>query len=93
MLHGSRRVGHEAREDSAMIFRRKEREPEVGDEVLTSDEEHLGEVAAVEAEALAVTGGTLDQRRTWRVPRAAIGKVDDQAVHLTLSRAQVLALG
>ena len=76
-----------------MIVGRKEREPEVGDEVLTSDEEHLGEVTSVDAEALAVTGGTLGQRRAWRVPRTAIGRVDDQAVHLTLARAPVLALG
>jgi hypothetical protein len=76
-----------------MIFGRKEREPEVGDDVLTSDEERLGEVTAVEAEAVEVTGGTLDQRRAWRVPRAGIARVDDEAVHLSLSRAQVLALG
>ena len=50
-----------------MIFGRKEREPEVGDEVLTSDEEHLGEVTAIHDDAVEVTGGPLDHRRTWGV--------------------------
>ncbi len=44
-----------------MIFRHKEREIGAGDEVLTSDEEHLGAVTAVDADALEVTGGTLEQ--------------------------------
>jgi hypothetical protein len=75
-----------------MIFGQKEREPAVGDEVLTSDEEHLGQVSAVAAETLAVTAGTLDHQRTWHVPRAAVSRVDDEGVRLTLARAQVLAL-
>ena len=36
-----------------------------------------------------VTGGTLDHRRTWHVPCAAIRKIDGQTVYL----AHVLALG
>jgi len=76
-----------------MVFGRKGRAVEVGDDVVTSDEEHLGAVTAVDAEALEVTGGTLEHPRTWRVPRSAVSKLDDEGVHLTLSRAQVLALG
>jgi hypothetical protein len=76
-----------------MIFGRKSPEPEVGQDVMTADEEHLGDVVAVRDDYLEVASAGLGRRTLWRVPRAAIGKVDDAAVHLTLSRGQVLVQG
>jgi hypothetical protein len=75
-----------------MIFGRKERVPAVGDEVMTSEEEHLGQVTSVTAETLEVTGGTSDHPHVWHVPRSAVSRVDDEGVALSLSRAQVLVL-
>jgi len=76
-----------------MIFGRKAPEPEVGHDVYTSDEECLGDVATVGDDYLVVTGGPLDHRQAWRVPRAAISRVDAESVHLALSRGQVLVQG
>jgi hypothetical protein len=76
-----------------MIFGRKQQTPEVGHDVLTSDEERLGDVTTVHNDYIDVTGGTLDRPITWRVPRSSIGKIDDEAIHLTLSRGQVMAQG
>ena len=76
-----------------MIFGQKTREPEVGQDVVTADEERLGDVATVHDEYLEVRGGTFDHPVTWRVPRTAIGKVDPDAIALRLSRGQVLAQG
>ena len=76
-----------------MIFGRKSKEPEVGFTVLTNDEEGLGDIAAVHGDHLDVQGGTLDHRQAWRVPREAISKIDDQMIHLNVSRGQVMAKG
>jgi hypothetical protein len=76
-----------------MIFGRKSSEPEVGQDVLTADEECLGDVAAVQGDYLEVTSNGLGRQTIWRVPRAAISKIDDEAVHLSLSRGQVLVQG
>lgn len=78
-----------------MIFGRKNdaREPTVGHEVLTSDEEVLGTVAAVSDQDLEVTGGAIDRPHAWCVPRSAVSKVDGQTVRLSASRAQIAAKG
>lgn len=78
-----------------MIFGRKNdaREPAVGHEVLTSDDEVLGTVAAVSDQDLEVTGGAIDRPHVWRVPRSAISKVDEQTIHISASRAQIAAKG
>ena len=76
-----------------MIFGRKSSEPEIGQDVLTADEERLGDVASIQGDYLEVASGGLGRQTIWRVPRAAIGKVDDEAIHLTLSRGQVLVQG
>jgi len=76
-----------------MIFGRKAPQPEVGHDVFTNDEERLGDVAAVLDDHLVVTGGPRDRQFSWRIPRSAIGKIDAEVIHLTLSRGQVLAQG
>jgi hypothetical protein len=77
-----------------MIFGRKEsHQLEVGCEVQTADGEVLGAVSALADDAFEVTGGTLDRQHTWRVPRSAVAKIDDEAVHLSSTRAQVMGKG
>lgn len=77
-----------------MIFGRKhDAEPEVGFDVMTTDEESLGDVASVHADYLEVTGGTIDRHITYRVPRSAINRIDAQTVYLNVSRGQALAKG
>ncbi len=77
-----------------MIFGRKQsHEPEVGQDVYTNDEECIGDVAAVQSDHLEVTGSSIDRQITWRIPRDAISKVDDNGVHLNVSRIQAVAKG
>jgi hypothetical protein len=76
-----------------MIFGRKSPDPQVGQEVVTADEEHLGDVTAVQNDFLDVRGGTLDHPMTWRVPRSAVAQINGETIHLNLSRGQVLVRG
>jgi hypothetical protein len=76
-----------------MIFGRKESKLEVGREVVTNDEMVLGTVSAVFDDEVEVTGGAIDRRITWRVPRSAISRIDDEAVRLSVSRGQAVAKG
>jgi hypothetical protein len=78
-----------------MLFGRKReaQNPEVGNDVMTADEETLGTVAVVNYEFIEVEGGPMDHRQTWRVPRSAIKRIDGQTIHLSSSRAQVAAKG
>ena len=77
-----------------MIFgRRRPAEPSIGHDVLTSDEDLLGSVAAVADAFVDVVGGSLDRQVTWRVPRSAIGRVEGETVRLTVSRGQALCEG
>ena len=77
-----------------MIFGRKQsNKPEVGQDVLTNDKECIGDVSAVQDDYLEVRGGTIDRPMVWRVPREAISKVDDNGVHLNVSRGQAIAKG
>ena len=79
--------------DGRMRFgsKHRQREPEVGAEVLTNDGECLGDVAAVHDDELEVTGGTMAQRVLWRVPRSAISRIDQQTMdRLTTSGEAVM---
>ena len=78
-----------------MIFGRKQasQEPTVGQDVITNDEECIGDIAAVHSDHLEVTGSSIDRQITWRIPRDAISKVDDNGVHLNVSRIQAVAKG
>ena len=76
-----------------MIFGRKESKLEVGREVETNDEMVLGTVTAVHDDEIEVTSTGIDRQQVWRIPRSAISKVDDMAVHLSVSRGQAVAKG
>jgi hypothetical protein len=77
-----------------MIFGRKQPQvPQVGHDVVTNDDESLGEITAVRDDYLEVFGGTIDRQVTWQVPRSAINKVDGQTVRLSVSRIQATAKG
>lgn len=77
-----------------MIFGRKEAQtPTVGQDVITNDEERIGDVAAVHDDHLEVTDGRVDRQVTWRIPREVISRVDDSGIHLSVSRVQALAKG
>lgn len=77
-----------------MIFgRRRLAEPAVGHDVRTSDEEVLGNVAAVYDDFVDVVGGSLDRQVLWRVPRSAIGRVEGETIRLTVSRGQAMVQG
>jgi predicted ester cyclase len=77
-----------------MIFgRRRPAEPAIGHDVLTSDEDRLGSVAAVDDDFVDVVGGSLDRQVTWRVPRSAIGRIEGETIRLTVSRGQAMAQG
>ena len=71
-----------------MLFRRKQHAPTpaVGADVLTTDGECLGDVAAVHDDYLDVTGGTVDRRIRWRVPRSAISRIDQKTTHQIVTR-------
>jgi hypothetical protein len=90
-----RRAGRNVKQGGAtMIFGRKQNgKLEVGCEVMTNDDQVLGMVSAVHDDDFEVTGGAIDRQMTWRVPRSAINKVDEQTVHLSVSRGQVAAKG
>jgi hypothetical protein len=76
-----------------MIFGRKESKLEVGREVVTNDEIVLGAVSDVRDDEIEVTANTIDRQMTWRIPRSAINRIDDSAVHLSVSRGQAVAKG
>ena len=76
-----------------MIFGRKESKLEVGREVETNDEMVLGTVSAVHDDEFEVTGRAIDRQQIWRIPRSAISRIDEMAVHLTVSRGQAAAKG
>ena len=77
-----------------MIFgRKKNNEPTVGQGVMTSDEEDFGAIQAVQDDYLVIEAGTMDHRSLWHVPRSAISKIDDECVHLNVTRGQMLGKG
>jgi hypothetical protein len=74
-----------------MIFgRKREAKLEVGQDVTTADEEHLGTISAVEEDWIEISSDTLGSQQTWRVPRSAVAKAEEQEVQLSLSRVQVM---
>jgi hypothetical protein len=76
-----------------VIFGRKESKLEVGSEVETNDEIVLGTVSAVHDDEIEVTGREIDRQHVWRIPRSAISRIDEMAVHLAVSRGQAVAKG
>jgi hypothetical protein len=77
-----------------MIFGRKQsQEPKVGDDVVTNDEEVLGDVSAITDDYLEVEPTSIGSRMKWRVPRSAISKIEEDIIHLNVSRGQAIAKG
>jgi hypothetical protein len=76
-----------------MIFGRKQSEPTVGCDVVAGDDETLGSIAAVFDDYIEVMGSGIGNTASWRIPREAISRVDDEAVHLSVTRVQALAKG
>jgi hypothetical protein len=77
-----------------MLFGRKQpQDPAVGHDVMTNDDESLGEITAVHPDHFEVQGGTIDRHVIWQVPRSAVSRVDEQTVRLSVSRIQATAKG